>query len=471
MRLQDGISRFRTGRAFALVLFFAILAPQSFACTEAEMLDLIGSLEAPKGYDQVYGGVKLDPPRPITSMRISEVLAWQRQASRTAVSSAAGRYQVIRATLTRMVDRGVVGMNERYSPGVQDRIGRYLLRETGYRSGPISSGTANRIAGVWAALPTTGPGASGASFYEGIAGNHALLDAETFRAFYSCEIPLAQATASATAARVGTAIGLEIDKLLRILGETSAAVMEAVRPIVLSLLGAILTFGIINKFGNAAIKGGAIGAVLAGFLPQILIAILIVGSLATMGPLIWWLAENALGISGATGPGQGAGFSLTTYAREKLSIAQSIMLEGSNRSLSVWTAVLGGLEETMRQAVFGAFLALCSLTVVIMTAISLGVVLFYWGRVLLVGAIAIILLPFGVADETRDIMRRTLTKMGGYLLAIVAVSLILAATLEFQSVARGALNPVLNALVAVLFEITATILIFVMPARVARILV
>ena len=190
-----------------------------------------------------------------------------------------------------------------------------------------------------------------------------------------------------------------------------------------------------------------------------------------MGPLIWWLAESAIGVSGATGPGQGTGFSLTTYARAKLSIAQSIMLEGSNRSLSIWTVILEGIEETMRQAIFGAFLALCSLTVIFMTAISLGVVLFYWSRVLLVGAIAIILLPFGVAEDTKDIMRRTLLKIGGYLLTILAVSLILATTLEFQSVARGALNPILNALVTVLFEIMATVLIFVMPARVARILV
>ena len=129
--------------AFGIVSF-----GKAYGCTESEMLDLIGSLEAPEGYDQVYGGVKLAPPRPITSMRVYEVIEWQREASRTAVSSAAGRYQVIRATLERMVERGVVHKNERFSPGVQDRIGRFLLRETGYRSGPISHKTANRIAGV-----------------------------------------------------------------------------------------------------------------------------------------------------------------------------------------------------------------------------------------------------------------------------------------------------------------------------------
>lgn len=454
-----------------LVLVVLLLTAQQIrACTEDDMLDLIGSLEAPQGYDQVYGGVKLDPPRPITSMRVSEVIAWQRQASRTAVSSAAGRYQVIRATLERMVERGVVRKHERFSPGVQDRIGRYLLRETGYRSGPIGHKTANRIAGVWASLPTTGPGSSGASFYEGIAGNHALLDAETFRAFYTCETTLADAKSSATVARIGTAIGLELDKLLRILGETSAAVMEAIRPVVLSMLGIVLTFGIITKFGSASIRGGAIGSVFASFLPQLLLVMFLIGSLATMGPLIWWLAEKALGLSAASGPGQGSGFSLTTYAREKLGIAQSILLEGSNRSLSLWSVFLDGVEETLRQALFGSFLALCAIIVVLLTAISLGAVVFYWGRVLLVGAQAILLLPFGAADETKDIMRRSLTKMGGYLLAIVAVSLILATTLEMQATSRGLLNPILNALTAVLFEVIATVLIFSLPGRVAKIL-
>jgi hypothetical protein len=56
---------------------------------------------------------------------------------------------------------------------------------------------------------------------------------------------------------------------------------------------------------------------------------------------------------------------------------------------------------------------------------------------LLVGAIAVILLPFGVATETKDIMRRTLLKMGGYLFSIVAISLILATMLEFQSLPAG----------------------------------
>ena len=263
---------------------------------------------------------------------------------------------------------------------------------------------------------------------------------------------------------------IELDKLLRNLGEISAAVIQAIRPVVLSMLGIVLTFGIITKFGSASIQGGAIGSVFASFLPQLLLVMFLIGSLATMGPLIWWLAEKALGLSTASGPGQGSGFSLTTYAREKLGIAQSILLEGSNRSLSLWSVFLDGVEETLRQVLFGSFLALCAIIVVLLTAISLGAVVFYWGRVLLVGAQAILLLPFGAADETKDIMRRSLTKMGGYLLAIVAVSLILATTLEMQATSRGLLNPILNALTAVLFEVIATVLIFSLPGRVAKIL-
>ena len=69
------------------------------------MLNMIGALEAPAGYDQVYSGVVDHPPRRITTMTVDEVLAWQRQTVRTSVSSAAGRYQIIRPTLQGLLER------------------------------------------------------------------------------------------------------------------------------------------------------------------------------------------------------------------------------------------------------------------------------------------------------------------------------------------------------------------------------
>jgi len=172
--------------ALALPLWF--FAVGAMACTERTMLELIGTLEAPKGYDQVYSGVSVQPPRPITTMTIGEVLDWQRLASKTSVSSAAGRYQVIRGTLSNLVDQGVVSVDDIYNPRTQDRIGLHLLRSTGYRNGTTSPEVANRVAGIWAALPQIGGPEAGLSVYEGYAGNHALISAPSYQGVLDCSL-------------------------------------------------------------------------------------------------------------------------------------------------------------------------------------------------------------------------------------------------------------------------------------------
>ena len=73
-------------------------------------------------------------------MRVEEVLAWQRNTVRQgSVSSAARSYQIIRPTLQRLVDQGVVSPSETFDAVTQDRLGRHLLRETGYRAGDTSA--------------------------------------------------------------------------------------------------------------------------------------------------------------------------------------------------------------------------------------------------------------------------------------------------------------------------------------------
>ena len=186
-----------------LALFGAGILPTR-ACNETTMLDFIGSLEAPGGFDTVYYGVRIAPPRPITTMSVGEVLDWQRRTVRGgSVSSAAGRYQIVRPTLKRLVDTGVVSRGETFDAATQQRLGLHLLRETGYRAGDTSAATANRIAGVWAALPRIGGPGAGRSVYEGIAGNHALVKAGTYRGVLECRIAPEYTVAEASG-RVGT---------------------------------------------------------------------------------------------------------------------------------------------------------------------------------------------------------------------------------------------------------------------------
>ncbi|WP_170566220.1 hypothetical protein [Ruegeria atlantica] len=184
--------------------FMLAAAPPVHADTEDTVLELVRRLEAPGGYDTVHDGMGLRPPRPITTLRVEEVLAWQRSAvQQGSLTSAAGSYRIIRLTLQRLVDQGVVSRADRFDAATQDRLGRHLLRETGYRAGDTSDATANRIAQVWAALPRIDGSGAGRSAYEGIAGNPALIGADTFRGVLDGAIRVVDITPEPDRSRVG----------------------------------------------------------------------------------------------------------------------------------------------------------------------------------------------------------------------------------------------------------------------------
>lgn len=83
------------------------------------LLNLIGKAEAPRGYDQYYGGIKSQhaPPRPLTQLTVNEVLAWQDSIDRYYNSEAAGRYQVMEDTLRGLVRAGQVSGSARFDAG------------------------------------------------------------------------------------------------------------------------------------------------------------------------------------------------------------------------------------------------------------------------------------------------------------------------------------------------------------------
>lgn len=138
---------------------------------------LIGQAEAPQGYNQVYGGARLQPPRPITTMTVGEVQDYQtRMVADGSPSSAVGRYQVIRGTLQDMVNRGAVSPDDLFDADTQDRISVALMDRRGLRdywAGRISAETfGQRLAQEWAGLPAMkrdrkGRRAQGQSYYAG----------------------------------------------------------------------------------------------------------------------------------------------------------------------------------------------------------------------------------------------------------------------------------------------------------------
>ncbi len=150
------------------------------------LLDLIAKHESESsaakqnvssGYDVVVGqAFKVYPPiKPITTMTVSEVLSWQKEAIRKSGYSAAGRYQVIRKTLQNLR----VSANALFDKETQDVIGVMLLYGRGWGKwvkGDLATAMfADNLSKEWASLPFN----TGRSYYAGDAhGNRSLVSRE-----------------------------------------------------------------------------------------------------------------------------------------------------------------------------------------------------------------------------------------------------------------------------------------------------
>jgi len=165
-----------------------ITMPVNLGNLEQRLLNLIGPLEAPQGYDQVYGGSRIQPPRPITTITIAEVLEWQDASVRAgSASSAAGRFQFIRSTLRSLVSQGHARMTDRFDQATQNRLAVALMERRGlksYKSNRISSREfGQRLSMEWASLPAMtvdkkGRTAKGQSYYAGDGLNKSLVSQE-----------------------------------------------------------------------------------------------------------------------------------------------------------------------------------------------------------------------------------------------------------------------------------------------------
>lgn len=125
----------------------------------AGLLDFIGSLEAPKGYDSYSYYASAPPPKPLTQMTIAQVLAWQDRIDPTSRSEAAGRFQIMPETLRETVKLHGVNTSLRFDEATQNRLGLLVLAKRGWHPDRTDyPAMANRLALEWAALPlVTGP--------------------------------------------------------------------------------------------------------------------------------------------------------------------------------------------------------------------------------------------------------------------------------------------------------------------------
>ena len=149
------------------------------APTTTDLLTFIRALEAPGGYDDYERRIALAPPVRLTAMTVGAVLDWQDRVRRTgAPSTAAGGYQIIHPTLSRLVRDYGIDRTARFDAAMQDRLARLLVAECGSRPGPGATAVhprfGNCLATIWAALPLTSGPNRGLSVHHGVAGNRAL---------------------------------------------------------------------------------------------------------------------------------------------------------------------------------------------------------------------------------------------------------------------------------------------------------
>jgi muramidase (phage lysozyme) len=156
--------------------------------TTKALLDFIAEHESRGDYNTVWGGIaaRHRPKRPLTTMTIAEVLAWQDSIDPLYRSEAAGKYQIMEDTLRGLYVEAGLGAKALFDEDNQDRLAEALLRRRGlglYRSGAMTAEAfANSLAKEWASLPVVTGKKKGQSYYSGDGLNKALVNVEPFLA-------------------------------------------------------------------------------------------------------------------------------------------------------------------------------------------------------------------------------------------------------------------------------------------------
>ena len=137
------------------------------------LLDFIAQPESRGDYNVVWGGIKRHhrPPKPLVTMTIGEVLAWQDSIDHLYQSEAAGRYQIMEDTLRGLYAQAGMSLGDLFDQRGQDRLATQLLKRRGlvaYQRGQITTEDfANKLAQEWASLPVVSGPKKGRSYYAG----------------------------------------------------------------------------------------------------------------------------------------------------------------------------------------------------------------------------------------------------------------------------------------------------------------
>lgn len=167
----------------AFILFTAVIVPISVSkkatkpITYDALLETIAKGESQGNYNAYFGNAE-NNELVFTKMKLAEVLEWQKNfVERGSRSSAVGKYQFIRPTLTRLVKDLNIDRNSRFDENLQDKLAVALLEKRGlneYVRGKIDRKKfAHNLSKEWAALPKVIGDSPTDSYYEGDGLNHA----------------------------------------------------------------------------------------------------------------------------------------------------------------------------------------------------------------------------------------------------------------------------------------------------------
>lgn len=150
--------------------------------------EFISRPESGGDYNIVWGGIKPQhrPKRPLTSMTIRQVLAWQDSIDPLYMSEASGKYQIMEDTLRGLWREAGMSLDDLFDEAGQDRLGTALLMRRGYgdylEGGYSVERFANALAKEWASLPVVSGPKKGRSYYGGDGLNKSQVSVKDFLA-------------------------------------------------------------------------------------------------------------------------------------------------------------------------------------------------------------------------------------------------------------------------------------------------
>lgn len=134
-------------------------ASDSIPVSAMVLLNFIGDIEAPQGYDTIYGNKQSTLRTPVTKMTVGSLLKVMPVWSRKHGSSATGRYQFMKHTLEDLIAQKALKTSEVFTKRVQDRLAYFLLNRRRFDRYVASPPTISRnefgrnLAKEWASLP------------------------------------------------------------------------------------------------------------------------------------------------------------------------------------------------------------------------------------------------------------------------------------------------------------------------------